>query len=336
MRSRCERPDGEEGASAVVVALMLMALGGFVALVLNMGHALTVRGELQNACDAAALAGAYELNGTQQGLASARVRAVDFAQRHLTDHHLPVIIDPASDVTLGTWRSALPRASAFTPVSESAPRAARLITAVRVRAGRETERGNPLDVFFPAFSGDATQASVRTEAVAARSGPCDACSLPLAFSKCIVEKSDGTLDCGTTLVFTNNTTNNVGFTNLTNSSSVGTSEIIDILNGGCLTASVSDTIGLGNGNNLNKNVVDAFAPYVGKTVAVPIVDTGTCPLKFNGVAPVVGFASFMIEATAGPPNQSITISLQCDQTIPSKTSGCANFGSFSPIPSLIR
>lgn len=50
-----------KGISAVIVAVMITALIGFAALALDIGHLMVVRGELQNAADAGALAGARVL-----------------------------------------------------------------------------------------------------------------------------------------------------------------------------------------------------------------------------------------------------------------------------------
>ncbi|WP_305041470.1 pilus assembly protein TadG-related protein, partial [Geoalkalibacter sp.] len=52
---------GEKGAVAVLVAVLLMFLIGMVALVVDVGYLYATRSELQNAADAAALAGARQL-----------------------------------------------------------------------------------------------------------------------------------------------------------------------------------------------------------------------------------------------------------------------------------
>jgi hypothetical protein len=79
-----QRSRSERGAVAVVVAIAMAVLLGFLGFVLNAGHATSVRGELQNASDAAALAAARELNGEQSGVDAARRVAVDFAALHAT------------------------------------------------------------------------------------------------------------------------------------------------------------------------------------------------------------------------------------------------------------
>lgn len=55
----------ESGSVAVITAFCLAFLIGFVALVVDVGHLYSVRNELQNAADAAALAGARALFPTQ-------------------------------------------------------------------------------------------------------------------------------------------------------------------------------------------------------------------------------------------------------------------------------
>lgn len=55
------RSRDESGSVAVITAICLVFLIGFVALVVDVGHLYSVRSELQNAADAAALAGARAL-----------------------------------------------------------------------------------------------------------------------------------------------------------------------------------------------------------------------------------------------------------------------------------
>ncbi len=331
----------EQGASAVVVALVLVVLGAFLALVINSGHLMMVRGQLQNACDAAALAAAVELDGELEGIERARAAAVDFAGRHATDKERAVNIDPFSDVVFGHWDWDEPKGSAFAAVSLSAPNAARTVNAVQVRAGREESRGNPLEVFFQVWSGGKRTASVSAEAIAVGGAPCEDCSVPLVFADCQIMVDDQ-LDCGQRLVFHNDTVDNVGFTNLLDGvRSVNTHDIIETLESDCRGVSVGDIVGVGNGNNLNNHVVQAFEDFIdrnGARVTVPVVSPpGGCPAKFNGMQPVVGFASFTITEVVGPPNHAIHIQLDCEQTDdrPGRA-GCDYFGTRSPRPSLVR
>ncbi|MCM2295664.1 pilus assembly protein TadG-related protein [Rhodoferax sp.] len=66
MRSRCQR-----GAVAITFAFSLLVLFGFMALVFDLGRTYVVRTELQNAADAAALAGAKDLNQKLSGVTTA-------------------------------------------------------------------------------------------------------------------------------------------------------------------------------------------------------------------------------------------------------------------------
>ncbi|MCZ6815475.1 MAG: Tad domain-containing protein [Planctomycetota bacterium] len=61
------------GAVAVILALMLTAIAGMMALAMDLGKAWNLETELQHAADACALVGATQLNG----LAGARVRAIE-------------------------------------------------------------------------------------------------------------------------------------------------------------------------------------------------------------------------------------------------------------------
>src|SRR5690349_18062863 len=58
----------QQGAVAVMVAVFLVVLAGMTALVLDIGHALVARNQLQNASDAAALAGARALGVIYGGM----------------------------------------------------------------------------------------------------------------------------------------------------------------------------------------------------------------------------------------------------------------------------
>jgi hypothetical protein len=333
------RGGGERGATALTVAIVLGMIGAFVALVINVGHLMAVRSQLQNAVDAAALAGAEELDGTPEGIERARAWAVDFAARHGTDRDMPVTIDPWTDVVFGDWDL---RDRVFTPIPASDPGAAGRINAVQVLAGRAEARGNPLEVFFSGFLGGSRTASVGAEAIAVSGAPCEeGCSVPLVFAECIVKQED-VLQCDQELVFSNDTEDNVGFTNLLDGvRSVNTADIIKTLGGECRSVRVGDRIGVSNGNNLNKNVIKAFEDFIarnGAKVTVPIVATPDgCPAKFNQMHEVVGFATFTIKQLVGPPNQSIHIELDCGETVPEPVPvGCGYFGTTSPRPGLVR
>lgn len=70
------------GAVAVMVGISMVALIGFLALVIDLGHLYVAKTGLQNAADAAALAGAKELDGSLTGINSAVSRAQLVAQHN--------------------------------------------------------------------------------------------------------------------------------------------------------------------------------------------------------------------------------------------------------------
>jgi Flp pilus assembly protein TadG len=328
------------GVTAVVVAIVLAVLAGFLALVINSGHMFAIRGQLQNASDSAALAGAQELNGTVPGLEAARDQAVEWAGEHTTDKGMSVGIDRTADVELGYWDHEAPRESAFTPITSTTPQSLRMTNAVRVRTGRETARGNPMNVTMGALLGNNMTSDIRAEAIAVLGGPCEeGCAVPIAFASCIVLNPDGSLNCGTELVFNSDVTDNIGFTNLSTDPSVSTTVLRNILNGDCKKVETGDAINVSNGANLSPLVGD-FQPYIGKQVSAPVVDLGSCPAKFNehtGGAPIVGFATFTITNVTGGANKAIYIRLDCQQIEKEPVSaGCQFFGTTPIKPRLVR
>lgn len=92
MKTGASLKNRQGGAVAVMVGISMVVLVGFLALVLDLGHLYIAKTELQNAADAAALAGAKELNGTASGVASAVTKAVEIAKQNRYDFSKPVAI----------------------------------------------------------------------------------------------------------------------------------------------------------------------------------------------------------------------------------------------------
>lgn len=102
------------GAIALMLALSLFVLFGFMALAMDLGRTYVVRTELQNAADAAALAGALELKQDLSGIANAISRAVDTAKAHSSRFSSQAQIDiTAANLAVGTC----PRDDCMTPIS---------------------------------------------------------------------------------------------------------------------------------------------------------------------------------------------------------------------------
>lgn len=67
----------ERGVSAIVVAVVLVMLIGFLALAIDIGYLYATKNELQNTADAAALAGAGELGHIYKNMTSSEIAAYD-------------------------------------------------------------------------------------------------------------------------------------------------------------------------------------------------------------------------------------------------------------------
>ena len=145
-----------KGGVAVFVAVSLVLLLGFVALVVDLGVVRVVHAQLQAGADAAALSGAAQLNGTDDGLVEARDVTVGVAA--LNDAFGDPIILPANAgnlpsgaVVLGRWD---PDAGALVPT----------LVATEVDAVQVIARHDDVASFFArvAFGRDRQGAAARS------------------------------------------------------------------------------------------------------------------------------------------------------------------------------
>ena len=104
-----------EGSVAIIIAVSLLALIGAASLAIDVGHLYTVRNELQNVADAAALAGAGQLiqkdasgnaNWDTTPTGPAQTAALQVAQTQSSLQGQAAVSDTArNDLTIlfGTW-----------------------------------------------------------------------------------------------------------------------------------------------------------------------------------------------------------------------------------------
>jgi len=178
----------DRGAILIWSVFAIVMLAVLVAVVVNVGHVVSVRGELQNAVDAAALASARELSGRAAQLLPAGRLADDQAEAHRSDRH-----DVASSVVrFGTWtppgrncpgtdaQMPLDRRDGystdghrFCEVRGSDEAAAFRINAVYVRSERADAApgGGAVPLLFAGLSGRAST-PVAASAIAVTGGPC--------------------------------------------------------------------------------------------------------------------------------------------------------------------
>jgi Putative Flp pilus-assembly TadE/G-like len=121
-----QRPDA--GIAIIYVAVFLLASLWFVSLAIDMGKLMATRTELQNAADAAALAGASAIDPSTgqivQDVARTRSAATAAANKAFEGNPTPVTIDAQLDVDFPAERQ------------------------VRVRVHREAATGNPMITHF--------------------------------------------------------------------------------------------------------------------------------------------------------------------------------------------
>jgi len=160
-RARARR---QRGAVAIVFGLSIFVLFGFLALVVDLGRTYVVRTELQNAADAAALAGAKQLNQTATGVTSAVNFAIAMAAQNDFKFSTPVTITIAN-ISVGNCPDDVCMVAAST-VDTDAAASNKTFLKVHIPSGN-------LPTFFaiiPTAAGDAGTAATTTfgRAVAGR------------------------------------------------------------------------------------------------------------------------------------------------------------------------
>lgn len=100
MRSPVQLRSRQKGAVAIVLGLSLVTLFAMGGVVLDLGHLYVAKSELQNAADAAALAGAKELNEKTAGITLAVSQAQAIAQKNKYNFSTDVVL-AAADIEFG-------------------------------------------------------------------------------------------------------------------------------------------------------------------------------------------------------------------------------------------
>lgn len=203
----------QRGVSAIIIAICLFMLVGFVALAIDVGHLMVARNELQNSADAGALSGAGNLylnDGTAVN-PNANQFGHDAAIANRSEQE-PVEVNWTSgntgDVQRGHWsfglgalsRGFYPNASLDTVdlwgvTTEELDADPNFINAVRVRTRRES---TPIASFFARIFGYESFQGV-AEAVAyigfAGTLTDDEVGAPIAICKQALIEADGSYDC---------------------------------------------------------------------------------------------------------------------------------------------
>jgi Flp pilus assembly protein TadG len=355
-----QRQHRERGAIAVIAAILFVVVGGMLALSLNVGHKMEARALLAAAFDAAALAGARELDGSAAGLTRAKASAVTYATTHKLDRNAVGV--STSDVEVGYWDKAALRFYADgetvhigdSDITLSSATTAQYYNAVKVSALTDGtgSHNQPLTVWFANFVGGISTMKVGASAVAIGGGPCSngGCTLPMAVPSCALLDSNGNIACGTTvtLYFNHGHGKDIALADITQPShSVDNFEERTQMAAGaaCTTfpaVKVGDQIALGNGSDFTSQITDnmqapndiicnnGVAPYVGcPRRQLAVVNIGTnCSVPMNSEVSIVGFVNVVItNAVTNPGNlRSLDVYIDCTSDSPTSTTGCATFG----------
>lgn len=167
--------------SVVVYALLAMGISfPFLALAIDLGRIAVVRAELQNAADAAALAGASVL---RNGQSASQTAAETFGEYNSVNRNNAEIL--TSDIEIGRWNSST---RTFNTLNSSVMVNA---NAVRVTVQINTARNNELPLFFaPLFGRDFTE--LEATAVAAVDNASQMCAKIVGLNRVTMSGSSHT------------------------------------------------------------------------------------------------------------------------------------------------
>jgi Flp pilus assembly protein TadG len=298
----------QRGATAILVALLLVVLVGFTALAIDVGHLVVARNELQNAADAGALAGArflYNEDGTAVNEDANQI-AYNAATANMSQN-LAVEVDcdfanNSGDVQRGHWCFAN---STFTPndslepvdlwnaSTEELDNNTDFINAIRVVTRRQS---NPVASFFARIFGH-PGFQVSTEAIGyiGFAGTLQEFEIdqPIAICKqSIIYGADGfTCTVGRMIPSTEDTGGWTGFGQEEDGScapgGTNSQEVKDLVETGCLGEGANpEMLNLGGGVTFNDGQIDiAFQKlidcWIGNagdpptkpwTIMLPVVD----------------------------------------------------------------
>lgn len=157
---------------------------GISALTIDLGNIFRIRNELHNAADAAALAGAWRLDGTEDGINAARAAAKAMAEEQLANGAQVQLTE--ANITFGHWDQETARKSqgeeAF--AIESDPT---LVNAIRVEAALTEDQNSAVSHFFAGIWGN-TQSDQGKVAIALGGGAGAACAFPLVLGDCTIQQ----------------------------------------------------------------------------------------------------------------------------------------------------
>ena len=348
-RSR-RRPRGQ---SLVIVAVSLIVLMGFAGIAIDVGNMMLTRNELQNAADAAALAGAgalYKKNVCPAPPASCYdnlpnwTRGHDSATNFVTRNKVTHVALSSSTVTEGWWN--LTGTPAGMQSTGKSPTVAGDAAAIRVRIVKGPGQNNgPLAMFLGPLVGHSSQ-SMQASAVAVVAYPSMIApheAFPTAINNCMYTQfwdfatNSPKIDPGTgqPYVFRIGSSYHYGACDsgqwtamFVDSNDVNTVRNL-IQNGNPTSVSIGDSIWIEPGTK-TALYNDVVVPSVALLPVVNDVSSST-----HARAAVVGFGPFMITASVGGSQKYIEGHFVTGYSIPIASGGGPAYGAYIP-PTLVQ
>jgi Flp pilus assembly protein TadG len=360
-----------KGVTAVMVAIMIVMLLGFAALAIDLGYGMVTRNELQNAADAAALAGARELGLMyENGSAISLAPIIDVARDTVEQNLGSAFILNDSDVELGEW------VSGSLDTTSSDP------DAVRVTVSMDAMTNGPITTFFAGVIGVNSMA-VSATATAWLSAPILMPEGEVIFPGAISSIRFNSPFCDANIVFSGNPKDNCAgwhtFTdnfynpadpnsnklrciiNTFNNDCASSDNLVNCANGldsaGCLTTPeirVGETqFEFTNGGVASafSNLLELFDEMKGKndgfvdkdndpetwTTVIPVYDEpGTVCSAPNGARTIVGFATVTITGVRTSPDKEVDVTILCDQALAVPGGLPPGTGTIASIPGLVQ
>jgi len=342
----------QRGAAAAMVSLFLMVLLAMGAAAIDVGHSMVARNELQNASDAAALAGARALGliyegmtpaamGTYQltgGDASTVIAAAQTGGQANRAAGVTLTVN-AGDVQIGLWDAAT---HTFT-ATVNQPRA------VRVTTRRDGMANGPITTFLGQVIG-VTSINVSAPATAELTGIGStnpgALDIPIAISELFFSQygcgdsiflypSNGTpQSCAGFMTYDQSPSNDNRFRNIVNGLANGSYQTPATTAGETYVNFTNGTLSNNSWNALINlfNVERGSSPYW--DALVPVYQGNDC--SPSGSILIVGYANIRITAITGPPTHSITGNVQCPLFESGGGGGGPAYGVFTTLPGLVE
>jgi Flp pilus assembly protein TadG len=302
------------GFYTVVFAIILPLFIGTLGLGIDMSHWWWAQSQLQTAADAAAFAGAKDLNSTGAGRVRAMTAAANYAAQYKVDG-MVLSSGNVTENTTGKWDFGT---KSFTTT---------YIPDLHANAIKVTlTRTNVPSYFSGFFPGATTAKTLKASAIAVAGGPrAVACGAPIAIAACVLNyDSAGKLICPTNLSFQGGATG-VGLTLPDGSSPVNGNKakpyfanVMDDPDGCDYDVAIGDTLHLQNGNDLANDSVkeindatnDGANPV---SIVLPVLDMGACSGSptYNQSAKVAGFLKVKVVGARWTGNAPTKVAQAC-------------------------